>query len=240
MTDVVQRLVEPFLRECDRLLGRGYSAVLHGSVVRGEYLEGWSDVNLLLVLESATPDVLGALTGPFATWARSHQPPPLLLSRPEWRRAADVFPVEITDIRSAYRVLRGEDPLADVAVRPAELRVALERDLRGRLLRLRQGFVALAADPGSLAALARDTAPSVVVLLRAVLVLAGAQLPAARADVAAAAGLVVGFPSAHLDTILAHLGDAEWRCTPDGFAGYIEAVEATVRYVDHLSSGDQS
>jgi len=238
MADVVQKIVEPFLRECDRLLGRGYSAVLHGSVVRGEYLEGWSDVNLLLVLEAATPDVLGALTLPFAGWAKSHQPPPLLLSRAEWRRAADVFPVEITDIRSAYRVLRGEDPLADVTVRPADLRGALERDLRGRLLRLRQGYVALAGDPGALAGLARDTAPSVVVLLRAALVLTGAQLPAARADVAALAGLVLGFPSAPLADILAHLGDGNWSCTSECFAGYLSAVEATVRYVDHLSPGD--
>jgi predicted nucleotidyltransferase len=240
MADVIATLVEPFLRECDRLLGRGYSAVLHGSVARGEYLEGWSDVNLLLVLESATPDVLGALTTPFAFWAKSRQPPPLLLSRSEWRRAADVFPVEITDIRSAYRVLRGDDPLADVTVRPPDLRAALERDLRGRLLRLRQGFVALAADPGALAGLARDTAPSVVVLLRCALVLAGAQLPPTRSDVAVTAGLVIGFPSAHLSEVLAHLGDGDWNCTPDCFAGYIAAVESTVRYIDTLSPGDHS
>ncbi len=239
MADITATLVEPFLRECDRLLGRGYSAVLHGSVVRGEYLDGWSDVNLLLVLESATPDVLGALTTPFAFWAKSNQAPPLLLSRPEWRRAADVFPVEITDIRSAYRVLRGDDPLVDVTVRRDDLRAALERDLRGRLLRLRQGFVALAADPGALAGLARSTAPSLVVLLRGVLVLAGAQLPPGRPDVAATAGLVAGFESAPLVEILNHLGDGEWRCTPDCFAGYIAAVEAAVRYVDNLTSGDR-
>lgn len=237
MADIVHDLVEPFLRECDRLLGRGYSAVVHGSVVRGEYLEGWSDVNLLLVLESATPDVLGALTTPFAYWARSNQPPPLLLTRAEWRRAADVFPVEITDIRSAYRVLRGDDPLVDVAVRPADLRAALERDLRGRLLRLRQGFVALAGSPTTLAVLARDTAPSVMVLLRGLLVLARAQVPAARADVAATAGLVAGFPSGSLAEILDHLDDGEWSCTPDCFAGYITAVETAVRYVDTLSLG---
>jgi predicted nucleotidyltransferase len=238
MADVVQTIVEPFLGQCDRLLGRGYSAVLHGSVIRGEYLEGWSDVNLLLVLEAATPEVLGALSTPFAGWARSRQPPPLLLTRPEWRRAADVFPVEITDIRSAYRVLRGDDPLTEVSVRPVDLRAALERDLRGRLLRLRQGYLALAGDPGALAGLARDTAPSVVVLLRAALVLAGAQLPAARADVAAAAGLVLEFSPAPLADILAHLGDGDWTCTPACFAGYLAAVEATVRYVDHLSPGD--
>lgn len=240
MTDIVEQLVEPFLRECDRLLGRGYSAVLHGSIVRGEYLEGWSDVNLMLVLESAGPDILGTLTGPFALWAKSNQPPPLLLSRPEWRRAADVFPVEITDIHGAYRVLRGEDPLAEVSVEQADLRAATERDLRGRLVRLRQGLVALAGDPGALAGLARDSAPSVIVLLRCTLTLAGAQVPPTRPDVAVTAGLVVGFPSAPVVEILTHLADPDWNCTPDCFAGYIAAVEATVRYVDHLSPGVRS
>lgn len=239
MPDITATLVEPFLKECDRLLGRGYSAVLHGSVVRGEYVEGWSDVNLLLVLESATPDVLSALTTPFTFWAKANQTPPLLLSRPEWRRAADAFPVEITDIRTAYRVLRGDDPLPDVTVRPEDLRAALERDLRGRLLRLRQGFVTLAGDPGALAGLARSTAPSFVVLLRGVLTLAGAQVPGARADVAATAALVAGFQADDLVTILAHIGDGAWGCTPDCFAGYIEAVDSTVRHIDHLSTGER-
>ena len=73
-----------------------------------------------------------------------------------------------------------------------------------------------------------------VVLLRCALVLAGAQCRPTRADVAATAGLVVGFPPAHLSEVLAHLGDGEWSCTPDCFDGYIEAVESTVRYIDNL------
>lgn len=97
----------------------------------------------------------------------------------------------------------------------------------------------LAADPGALAGLARSTATSFLVLLRGVLVLAGAQLPPGRPDVAATAGLVAGFQPSHLVEILAHLGDGEWSCTPDCFAGYIAAVESTVRYVDHLTLGDR-
>jgi hypothetical protein len=99
--------------------------------------------------------------------------------------------------------------------------------------------VALGGDAGALAGLARDTAPSVVVLLRAALVLAGAQVPPTRGDVVATAGLVLGFPPAHLAEILAHLGDGKWNCTPDCFAGYIAAVESTVRFVDNLSLGDR-
>lgn len=238
MADIIQRVVEPFLAQCDRLLGDGYSAVLHGSVARGEHLEGWSDVNLLLVLPSAEPQVLRALSAPFAAWAKHHEPPPLLLSREEWRRAADAFPIEITDIRSAYRVLRGADPMSEVAVRPAELRAALERDLRGKLLRLRQGYVALASDPGALGALARDTLPSVIVLLRAVLALAGAQVPVPRAAVADIAGRVTGIDTAVLKDILARLGDAAWACSADQFTAYLAVVEAVLRHVDHLTPGD--
>ncbi len=39
-----------------------------------------------------------------------------------------------------YRVLRGSDPLAGMEVRPADLRAALEREFRGKLMRLRQGY----------------------------------------------------------------------------------------------------
>ncbi len=240
MADIVQRVVEPFLANCDRLLGTGYSAVLHGSAARGEYLEGWSDVNLLLVLESAEPEVLRALTVPFATWARQHQAPPLLLTRAEWRRAADAFPIEITDMRSAYRVLRGADPLPEVVVSRGDLRAALERDLRGKLLRLRQGYVALAADPGALAGLARDTVSSLVVLLRGVLTLAGAQVPVGRAEVADIAGRVAGLDTAPLKEVLAHLGDGDWACSPAAFTEYLAVVEAVLRHVDHLTPGDPS
>lgn len=238
MADIIQRVVDPFLADCDRLLGAGYSAVLHGSVARGEYLEGWSDVNLLLVLESAEPEVLRALTVPFAAWGKHHLAPPLLLSRAEWHRASDAFPVEITDIRSAYRVLRGSDPMTEVAVRPQDLRAALERDLRGKLLRLRQGYVALAADPGALAALARDTIPSVIVLLRGVLVLAGAQVPVPRAAVADIAWRVTGIDTTPLKEILAHLGDGAWACPAELFTAYLAVVEAVLRHVDHLTPGD--
>jgi len=52
-----------------------------------------------------------------------------------------------------------------------------------------------------------------------------------------AAGLVVGFQSGPVVEILHHLGDGDWNCTPDCFAGYIAAVESAVRFVDTLSPG---
>jgi nucleotidyltransferase-like protein len=236
----IERLVEPFLKVCDRALGAGYSAVLHGSLVRGDYLPDWSDVNLLLILDDISPGRLQALQGAFGAWAKAHEQPPLFMSREEWGRAADVFPIEITDIRSGYRVLRGADPMTGLTVRRSDLRAALERDLRGRLVRLRQGFAALSDDPGALAVLARDAAPSLVVLLRGALALHGGPVPTTRPEAVRAAALAFGFvPDALLDAV-GHLADGRWTCPPEAFAGCLEAVEATVRFVDHLSIGDDS
>ena len=44
-------IIEPFLAKVDAAAGAGYSAVLYGSVARGEDIPGLSDINLLLVLD---------------------------------------------------------------------------------------------------------------------------------------------------------------------------------------------
>jgi predicted nucleotidyltransferase len=112
MRGTVSRVVDPFLTETDRVLAQGYSAVLYGSAARGDFVPGRSDINLMLVLEQLTAPVLRSLSRAFSAWRKATPEPPLILSRAEWNRASDAFPIEITDMRLSYQVLRGSDPLA--------------------------------------------------------------------------------------------------------------------------------
>ena len=66
----------------------------------------------MLVLDDRRPPCSAALGPAFGAWRKAVAEPPLLISRAEWARAADAFPIEITDMRAAYQVLRGADPLA--------------------------------------------------------------------------------------------------------------------------------
>jgi hypothetical protein len=147
MHDAVDRVVTPFLAEVDSAVGAGYTAILYGSGARGDFVPGHSDINLMLILDDIRPATLRALGPAFAGWRKESPEPPLLIGRGEWREAADTFPIEITDMRAACRVLRGTDPLAGLVVQPTDLRRAVERELRGKLLRLRQGYAAAAGDP---------------------------------------------------------------------------------------------
>ena len=239
MRDSVARVVEPFLVQADSALGQGYSAILYGSAARGDYIKGRSDINLMLVIDQLTPKVLRTLGPAFSGWRKSTREPPLVLSRTEWNRASDAFPVEITDMRTSYQVLRGADPLQGAQVDPADLRKALEREFRGKLLRLRQGYASHAPDPAALGALGLQSAATILVLLRGVLSLLGKPVPHDSLELAAQAAATIGFEGEHLLHVVRHRVDREWRCNAPEFENYMEAVEHTARFLDQLQIGDQ-
>ena len=155
MRDAVDRVVGPFLsaggRGARQRIQRGALRVRGARRLRAGPVRPQSHAGPRRSLAGAA---LAGSARAFATWRKSGYEPPLLIRRPEWARATDVFPIEITDMRCGYEVLRGADPVAGLAVAPADLRQALEREFRGKLLRLRQGYVAAAGDPVALGLLA--------------------------------------------------------------------------------------
>jgi predicted nucleotidyltransferase len=234
MRGTVSRVVDPFLAEADRVLAQGYSAVLYGSAARGDFVPGRSDINLMLVLDQLTQPVLRSLSRAFTGWRKATPEPPLILSRAEWSRAGDAFPVEITDMRLSYQVLRGSDPLAGAQVDLADLRQALEREFRGKLLRLRQGYSTYAPEPAALGSLGLQSAATILVLLRGLLTVAGKPVPSDASDVASATATLIGFDPEYLLHVVRHRSDREWRCGAPEFENYMSAVEQTAQFVDQL------
>jgi hypothetical protein len=239
MRDVAERIVTPFLAQVDAALGDGFSAVLYGSAARGDFVPGRSDINLMLILDDLSPRTLAALAGPFGTWRKSGYEPPLVIGRPEWDRATDVFPIEITDMRAGYQVLRGSDPLQGLHVVPEDLRRALEREFRGKLLRLRQGYVAAGGDPAALGELASRSSGTVLVLLRALLALLGRPAPREPVELGAAAAAALGVDGEPLLNVIRHRVERGWRCQPAEFLGYLDAVTRAAAFLDQLQLGDQ-
>ncbi|HEU4799112.1 MAG TPA: nucleotidyltransferase domain-containing protein [Gemmatimonadales bacterium] len=240
MEPKIAAAVEPLLREADRVLQGGYSAVLYGSAARGDYFERTSDINLLLLLPDASPATLRALGPAFRAWREKVAVPPLIITREEWAKADDVFPLELTDIRAAYQMLRGPDPVAGATVDRAGLRHALESELRGKLLRLRQGFALLEQEPKLLGALATHTLPTLLVLYRALLELHRRPVvPPSDAErvVREVALLVVASPEGSL-AVVRHRAEPEWTCTSAQFEEYLAMVERAAHHVDHFQYGD--
>jgi hypothetical protein len=238
MHQAAGKIVESFLSAVDAASPGRYDAVLYGSAARGDYVPDRSNINMLLVFERLDTGLMRRLAPAFAGWPRKSAAAPLLVTAAEWERASDVFPLEITDMRTAYQVLRGTDPLAGLRVRPAELRHALETELRGKLLRLRQAYVAAGGKTDALGELGIASVPTVLVLLRGLLSLAGRPIPADSTDVVAAGATLAGFDPEPVLVPLTHRRDRAWRWQADDFERYLSAVERAAAYVDNLQTGD--
>ena len=239
MLDAVERVVSPFLSAADAALGNGYSAVLYGSAAREDFVPEQSNINLMLVAPALSPAKLRALGPAFVAWQKSGSEPPLLITHGEWTRATDVFPVEIADMRAAYQVLRGADPLQDLEVSRADLRQALEGEFRGKLLRLRQGYAASAGDPAALALVARRSVATMLVLVRGLLTLLGRHIPKDPLQLAVAGAETLGVESEPLLQVVRHRGEAKWLCRPEDFEPYMDLAARAALFLDQLQLGDR-
>jgi predicted nucleotidyltransferase len=230
--------VEEFARRLETALGENLvSLVLFGSAARGTHVEGRSDVNLLLIVRDASVAALHPATPVVAEWSKRGQPPPLVFAESEWRASADVFPIEIEDMREAYRLLAGRNPFEGVTTRRTDLRMELEHEVRGKVLRLRTEYAAAAADGKALGRLLLHSAGTFFVLFRALLRLTGGAPPARHDALVKEAAAAAGLEAAAFSWVLAALdGKQRPELQPyDPIAGrYVDAMEKLAEYVDKL------
>ena len=233
--------VDDFAKRLEAALGgRLVSLLLYGSAARGTHVAGRSDVNTLLVCDAADESLFAALGPVLRDWLRGGHPAPLILTAAEWRGSADVFPIEYEDMREAHRLLAGRDPWSDIRVERDDLRRQLERELMGKLVRLRQAYAALWAEPKRLAGVIVGSAPGFFTMLRALLRLAGRPVPARPETLVGAAATLVGFTAAELAPLIRHAEGGPTLRLEGGardplVAAYLGAVARAAKYVNGLA-----
>jgi hypothetical protein len=212
------------------------SLVQYGSTARPAAPPG-TPVDTLLICDRVDDTLLTALEPPVRRWMGAGHPAPLVFSAREWRSSTDTFAIEYGDIRAAHRVLAGGDPWVGIAVDRVSERRQLERELRGKVLRLRQGYLAGRGDGRALEALVRDSVAGWLTMLRAALRLAGRPVPDAATDVVRASGDLLGFAPEPVASLVATARDGgPPRLAPGDprVAAYLAAVARTADYVDSL------
>jgi predicted nucleotidyltransferase len=231
--------VEQFAAEVARVLGeRLVALLLYGSWARGTHVPGRSDVNTLLICDAVDESLFAALAPAVRRWTRAGQPAPLILTEREWRESADAFPIEYADMRDAYRVLAGRDPWPGIQVDRGHLRRQLEHELMGKLVRLRQAYASLQADPKQLARVIVGSAGGFFTMLRAVLRFAGRPASGSPAELVGSAAALIGFPAEGLAPLVQHAMGGPMPRLGKGdplAAAYLAAVARTAEYVNALA-----
>lgn len=179
------------------------AVVLYGSAASGEAIAGRSDLNVLAIVQAIRLDTLRALGQTMRAWQEAGNPPVLELTVDEWRSSADVFPMEYADILERHRVLHGTLPLEGIVVQPGDLRLQVEQEAMGKLLRLRRGVMVAGTDSARQEELLRASLSTLLVIFRAVMRLHGEAPPRDAAQVIGAVSRRCGFDGAPFERVVA-------------------------------------
>jgi hypothetical protein len=171
--------------------------VLYGSAVTGEFHAKHSDLNTLCIVESAGAADLERLHSVVEWWTQEGNPSPFIFTFDELNRSADVFAIELFDIKQRHRMLVGADFLDNFDVPMRLHRLQVERELRTAWLRFRQALLAAPVKARNHLELMLASISTFCTLFRHALAALEAQIPAGKREaVDGVAGLTGADPSA--------------------------------------------
>ncbi|MGH9435717.1 MAG: nucleotidyltransferase domain-containing protein [Terriglobia bacterium] len=207
------------------------SVVLYGSAASGEFRPKHSDLNVLCLLRRVDPAALAKLRDAARWWVKKGHPTPLVFTLDELERAAEVYAIELLEIKSRRRILYGEDAFGSIEVPMSQYRMQVERELRHNLVRLRQGYMTAAGNAKAVVALMTRSSSTFALLFRHALIALGEEPPPSKHEAVERLAEVVGFSATSFrDLFKVRTGALKARSLDAEliFRDYLEAVTPAV------------
>jgi len=215
--------------------GNLLSVILYGSAATDEFHPEHSDLNVLCILRDLSRRELSKLGAASIWWTKRGHPAPLFFTPEELHHSADIFAIELLDIKAARRILYGEDVIAPLHVPTDRHRMQVEREFRNNSLRLRQHYVMLAGDSRKTLELMLSSISTFAALFRHALRALGEEPPTSKRAALDRAGSALGFDPAPFHALLdiregrKRRGEVDVEAT---FDKYLHAVAEATEEVD--------
>ena len=230
--------ITDFVEQLKQVAGANLECVaLFGSAASGEFHPDFSDINLLCVMRELTAADLARVAPAINAWTKKKFPAPLVFSHAELKHAADIFAIELIDIRDRHHILYGEDIFASLHVPMDMHRIQLEHNLRTKLLTLRQTYMQIVNDANGVRRLMLDSVSNFGTLFCHTLIAMGEKPQAGKADSVRRLAKKTQFdPGIFLQLLQVRARTAkEGDIDPvTGFAQYLAGIEKVVQAVDNL------
>jgi predicted nucleotidyltransferase len=141
----------------EKAAGANLAALLvYGSAVRGGWVAGESDLDVIVVLHDTGLPQLHAISEPLLLARYAGRVEAMVLKADNIHRASDVFPLLYDDVRQRHTLLSGRDLFAGLTISDVHRRLRIEQELREARIRMRRAVVdALGAEGTISGAVAR-------------------------------------------------------------------------------------
>jgi len=140
--DQPQDIFVPLTQDYLQAFGKDLvSLILYGSAAGGAYVKGKSDINILVVL---TDEGINRLEDGFAlvkNWKKRNVAVPLVMTKTFVQSSLDAYPIEFLNMKNNSVLIYGENVLESLVFKSEDLRLQIERELKGKILLLREGYL---------------------------------------------------------------------------------------------------
>ncbi len=235
--DIADRY-KPFL---EVLLGdhqkKMHSVYIVGSALTRDYDPQDSDINSIIVLHEMDLKFIELLAPLGKKYGKKGIAAPLIMTPAYIDKSRDVFPIEFLNIKLLHHAVFGQDIFRDLDIDRADLRYQCERELKVKLIGLRQGYISAAGDQKILASGFADSVAGYMPLFKAIIVLLGRETPQNNQEILAALTDITGIRTDAFNQVLA-LKSRQTKPTIEKlnivFKDYYEIIEQLGEMIDAL------
>jgi predicted nucleotidyltransferase len=184
LSTVVAEKIRPFVKELiDRYSGNIHSVHIVGSSLTPDYDEKTSDINSVVVLKTMDLEFVKFIAPLGRKYKKKGIAAPLIMTPEYIAGSLDVFPIEFLDFTLIHQTIFGEDILKGINVNATDLRLQCEREIKSKLIGLRQGYISSLGDRKILTKNFADSLAGYMALFRGIIFLMGKNPPVSKLDV---------------------------------------------------------
>ena len=169
---------KPFLKVVlDKYKDKIHSIHITGSALTEDFNPNTSDVNSVLVLKEMDLKFLEDFAPLGKKFGKKQVASPLIMTPGYILKSLDVFPIEFLTINILHKTVFGEDIFDDLEINNSDLRYQCERELKVKLIEIRQGYLSSLGNRKFLADGFISSFSGYIPLFRGIIVLLGKTPP---------------------------------------------------------------
>ena len=181
-----------------------HSVYVVGSALTQDYDPKISDINSVFVLHEMDLEFLDLLAPLGKKYGKKRIAAPLIMTPGYIDESIDVFPIEFLNIKLLHHTVFGNDIFKDLDIKKSDLRRQCERELKVKLIGLRQGYISAAGEQRVLAQGLAESIAGYMPLFKAVIVLFGRQAPRNNKEILSVLEEVSGLRTDAFRQVLMH------------------------------------
>ena len=231
---------KPFLDVVlDKYKDKIHSIHITGSALTDDFNSSTSDINSIIVLNKMDLKFLEDFAPLGKKFGKKQISSPLIMTPEYISTSLDVFPVEFLTIKLLHKTVFGEDIFNGLEINNPDLRYQCERELKVKLIGLRQGYLSSLGNRKFLADGFISSFSGYIPLFRGIILLLGATPPKENKEVLAALQDVSGVNLDVFKTVLKSKKDKtklSIEILNSIFEDYYKAIEQLGNITDEIKA----